>query len=74
MKKMQRNVKQSLQCEGVKLCERCGKEITRWHYLIASSDCRLKAVCADDRLCREPQQTRKQKQLQKIQERWSYEN
>lgn len=73
MKKMLKNAKNSLRCDGVKRCERCGRITDHYHYLIASRDLVKKCVCADDRQCRESQQTRKQKQLRKLKERWTYE-
>lgn len=74
MKKMLKNVKHSLQCEGVKRCERCGRIMEHYHYLIGSNILVRQCVCADDRQCRGSQQTRKQKQLLKLKERWADEN
>lgn len=74
MKKMLKNLNRSLRCDGVKRCERCGRMMDHYHYLTASSDLVRQCVCADDRQCREVQQTRKQKQLRKLKERWAYEN
>lgn len=73
MKKINLNANRSLQFEGFRVCERCGKLTWQVHLLISSNDLRLRCVCDDDRQCREPQQSRKQKQLQRLKERWAYE-
>lgn len=74
MKKISKKVNHSWQSEKLRRCERCGRIMDHYHYLTASSDLVRQCVCDDDRQCREVQQTRKQKQLRKLKERWPYEN
>lgn len=73
MKKISQNVNHSWQSDEFRRCERCGRIMDHYHYLIASRDLVKKCVCEDDRQCWEQQQTRKQKQLRKLKERWAYE-
>jgi hypothetical protein len=55
--------------DNVRQCIRCGRQLYYWHYLTMDEE--SGCVCVDDRTCRRRQRTRKQKQLLKLQKRWS---